>query len=113
MATQYDIFPFKLTKINPLNPSIDAITYVYDTTQIPDEPNLLSDIDPDANFTYLDGKLTRIDFTTGEYKTFTYISNPGAADDGLLNTLYDSVTATTKNFAYDVNGVLQSITTTT
>ena len=109
MSTQNDIFPFTLTKISPLDPAIDVITFVYDVDQIPPDPDLLATIDPDANFTYTDGDLTRIDFTNGDYKTFTYISNPGVPDDGLLLTLYDSVTTNTKTFGYNANGVLITI----
>ena len=108
MATA-ELFPFTLTKINPLDPDIDVVTFVYDVDQIPPDPDLILDVDPDAFFTYSNGNLVRIDFANGDYKTYTYISNPGFVDDGLLNTLYDSVTATTKTFGYNVNDVLISI----
>lgn len=111
MATA-ELFPFVLGKISPLDPAIDVVTFVYDPDQIPPEPDLVLDIDPDANFTYDDGQLVRIDYSTGEHKTFAYIDNPGSVDDGLLGSLFDSLTATTKTFGYNVNGVLITITVT-
>lgn len=105
-------FPFTLDTISPLDPAIDVVTFIYDPDQIPPEPDLILDVDPNAFFTYDDGFLVRIDFSTGAYKTFTYINNPGGADHELLDTLFDSALAVTKTFGYNVNGVLISIVVT-
>jgi hypothetical protein len=110
MSTQYDLFPFTLTQISPLDPDIDVITFVYDIGQIPPDPIFDPEVEPDTNFSYTDGNLTRADFSNGEYKTYTYIDNPGESDDDLLNTIYDSETDTTKTHHYNTNGVLISIT---
>lgn len=56
-------------------------------------------------FTYTDGVLSRIDYSDGSFKVFTYGGN------GQLSAIDYTVGAVTtrKNFVYDTNGVLLSI----
>lgn len=58
-----------------------------------------------STFTYTDGLVTRIDYVSGQYKTFTY--NPDSTVGQLVwHRLTDTVT---KDFIYNLDGTLASV----
>lgn len=64
--------------------------------------------EPSPQFSYTDNVLTRIDYPSGNYKVFNYISN-------ILHTItyYSGTSVIVKVFYYNVDGSLQRIEETT
>lgn len=68
-------------------------------------PGKDADVEKSPSFTYSSGNLSRVDYESGNFKTFTYL------DSGLLNTLtYDkNGSIVTKTFYWNEDGTLNRI----